>query len=89
MGFVLRMVALICFVLSVWYAVRMHSIDRKIQTYRIPEIPAHRYALVPLRWQREMYQPEGTRLVDEAWRCFRRMLASAILGMLLLAFVSD
>jgi hypothetical protein len=80
--------AWVCLAAAVGFAVRMHGIDRRLRRHRAPETPTHRFAFAPTRWQREIYLPDGAPLVDEAWRSFRRMVAAALLGMLLLALTS-
>jgi hypothetical protein len=84
----LQTLAYVCIAAAIGFAVRMHGVDRRLQQYRAPETPVHRYVLAPVRWQREIYRPEGAALVDDAWRNFRRMAAAIVLGMLLLALTS-
>jgi hypothetical protein len=85
---VIQTLAWVCIAAAVGFAVQMHHADRRLQRHRSPETPAHRYALAPARWQREIYLPEGVPLVDAAWRSFGRMIAAALLGMLLLALTT-
>ena len=83
---VVQLLGWVCVAAAMFFAVRMWGADRRLQAFRSAGVPAHRYAFVPVRWQRDIYLPDGAPLVDEAWRHFRRMLGAGLLGMLLLAF---
>jgi len=76
-GFALFAAAAVCAV-SYWYA------DRQLQAFRVAGKPRSAYFVVPGRWRRELYRPEGHHLVDRAWSLLVAMYALAFVGMLLL-----
>ena len=71
-------------------SVQMWLADRHMQEFRHPQEPLARFVLVPLRWQADLYTPDGQRFVTQAWRAFGRMfgffLLGAILQMIVIAF---
>lgn len=84
-----RVLGWFCVAVAMVYALLMRDADRRLQSHRSPGVPPRRYALVPLRWARDIYRPDGAPIVDEAWRYFRRMVAAALAGMLLLAYTAE
>ena len=82
----MHVLACLCLAAAAYCAVRAWNSDRQLQRFRGPTVPQGRFAFVPLRWQREIYLPEGAGLVDQAWRYAFWMAGLAIGGMLLLAF---
>jgi len=67
------------------HAARMWTIDRRLQRYRAPESKRSQFALVPLRWRRDLYSGTGPAMVDQVWRAWRQVMAFGIVGAVLLA----
>jgi hypothetical protein len=66
-------------------AVRMWWLDQRLQDFRAQGTPRGAYLLVPVRWQRRLYTPEGQPLVDRAWRTMFAMYGLGLLALLFLA----
>jgi hypothetical protein len=71
--------------ISALFAIAMHRTDRRMQAYRAPDAKPGAYALVPLRWKRELYTAPGRELVASAWRLMFLMYAAALVGVVLLS----
>ena len=69
---------------AVYYSVRMWLLDQRMQRFRQPGRSGLVYAFVPVRWNDELYTPEGRLLVAEAWRAWRRQIALGLLAIALL-----
>jgi hypothetical protein len=82
---ILNLLGWVCIGLAAVAALRLHSLDAALQEFRDAAMHASRYALVPLRWRRDLYTPDGAPLVLRLWRTFGWMVGGALLGMLLLA----
>jgi hypothetical protein len=82
---ILNLVGWVCIGLAAVAALRLHSLDSALQEFRAAAKSTSRYALVPLRWRRDLYTQEGAPTVLRLWRTFGWMIGSALLGMLLLA----
>ena len=81
----LRIVGFLLFAVSAGCAVGYWKVDRKLQAFRLETKPPSAYLLVPNRWRRELYKPEGHYLVDRAWELLVATYSIALVGMLLIA----
>ena len=70
---------------AAFLALAMHRADRRMQAFRAPDAPAGAFFLVPLRWKRALYTPEGQEWVAKAWRFMFLMYGAALLGVVLLS----
>jgi len=61
-------------------AIRMNLLDRRMQQFRAPDMPATAYFFVPVRWRRHLYTPDGQELVGKAWRTMALMYAVGLVG---------
>jgi hypothetical protein len=77
-GFAVFAAAAVC---AVWY----WYVDRQLQAFRLADKPPSTYLLMPVRWRRELYRPEGHHLVNRAWSLLVAMYGLAVVGMLLIA----
>ena len=66
-------------------AIRMNLLDRRMQQFRAPGMPATAYIFVPVRWRRRLYTPDGQELVGKAWRTMALMYALGLLGAVFLS----
>ena len=70
---------------AVYFAVRMHRLDRRMQEFRPQGASQASYTLVPLRWRQELYIGEGQQLVRQAWLSWSAMALCFVIGAVLVA----
>ena len=85
---VTRTMGWLCVAIAAGFAAYGWSVDRRLQSFRRPDVSRASYLITPFRWQQRLYRPEASSLIDTVWRSTRRMLAFAIIGMLLIANAS-
>jgi hypothetical protein len=66
----MTVLSVLLFVAAGFFALRMHSLDRRMQAFRSPDASPSAFTLVPIRWRQELYLPNGQTLVTKAWGAF-------------------
>jgi hypothetical protein len=74
--------------MGIGQALKMWTLDQRMQRHRHPDASPASYLFIPVRWQRRLYTDAGKPLVGEAWRATLKMYALALLGAVLVAIGS-
>jgi hypothetical protein len=69
-------------------AIAVSVVDRRLQAYRRPEVPASSYRWVPLRIRSDLYLPSGSPLVVKAWLLIGGMYGLGFLALMLFLLTS-
>ena len=83
---VTELLSWLAFGAAAFSAVQMWIADHQMQQFRHPAEQSARYWLVPIRWQEDLYLPQGQPMVRKAWQALGRTAGFFFLAAILLMF---
>ena len=70
--------------IGIFFLLRTAWLDRRLQPFRAPEVPAAAYLGKLGRWRRNLYTPEGQPLIASTRWAFALFCVASLLGVLIL-----
>ena len=70
--------------IGIFFLLRTARLDRRLQRFRSPGVPASSYLGKFGRWRRDLYTPDGQPLIASTRRAFALFCVAALLGALII-----